>query len=50
MDKGRYPTQAVRRPGVWAVSVALPAGRHEYAFIVDRTRWIADLSGDEELR
>lgn len=29
-------------PGVWAVAVALPPGRHEYAFIVDGTRWIAD--------
>lgn len=29
-------------PGVWAVAVALPAGRHEYAFIVDGKRWIAD--------
>ena len=29
-------------PGVWAVSVAVPAGRHEYAFIIDGKRWIAD--------
>lgn len=29
-------------PGVWAVSVALPSGRHEYAFIVNGSRWIAD--------
>ena len=29
-------------PGVWAVSVALTPGRHEYAFIVNGSRWVAD--------
>lgn len=29
-------------PGVWSVSVPLTPGRHEYAFIVDGTRWVAD--------
>jgi 1,4-alpha-glucan branching enzyme len=29
-------------PGVWAVSVPLAPGRHEYAFIVNGTRWVAD--------
>lgn len=29
-------------PGVWATSVALTPGRHEYAFIVDGTRWVVD--------
>lgn len=29
-------------PGVWAVSVALPAGMHEYAFVVDGERWSSD--------
>ncbi len=29
-------------PGVWTASVPLPAGRHEYAFIINGTRWIAD--------
>jgi len=28
--------------GVWAVSVPLAAGRHEYAFFVDGKRWEAD--------
>lgn len=28
--------------GVWTVSLPLPAGKHEYAFIVDSTRWTAD--------
>lgn len=29
-------------PGVWTASVALPAGRHEYAFIINGSRWVAD--------
>lgn len=29
-------------PGVWSASVALPPGRHEYAFIINGSRWIAD--------
>jgi len=29
-------------PGVWAVSVPLEPGKHEYAFIVNGTRWVAD--------
>ena len=28
--------------GVWTASVPLPAGRHEYAFIVDGQRWVSD--------
>lgn len=29
-------------PGVWAVSVTLSPGRHEYAFIINGSRWVAD--------
>ena len=29
-------------PGVWAVSLQLSPGRHEYAFIINGTRWAAD--------
>lgn len=29
-------------PGVWAVSLPLRSGRHEYAFVVDGGRWAAD--------
>ena len=29
-------------PGVWTASIPLSAGRHEYAFIVNGSRWIAD--------
>jgi hypothetical protein len=33
---------AVNEAGVWTASVAMPAGAHEYAFVVDRQRWVAD--------
>jgi len=29
-------------PGVWAASVPLSPGRHEYAFIINGSRWVAD--------
>jgi 1,4-alpha-glucan branching enzyme len=28
--------------GLWTASVALPPGRHEYAFIVNGSQWMAD--------
>ncbi len=40
--KGSTQLKPSGAPGVWAVSVPLTAGRHEYAFIVDGTRWVAD--------
>ena len=30
------------KPGVWSAQVALAPGRHEYAFVVDGKRWVAD--------
>jgi hypothetical protein len=30
--------------GVWTATVALPPGSHEYAFVVDGGRWVADPS------
>jgi hypothetical protein len=30
--------------GRWVVEVVLPAGRHEYAFLVDGERWVTDPS------
>ena len=39
---GATPLTPTARDGVWTVDVALPAGRHEYAFVVDGTRWVAD--------
>ena len=45
--KGATTLAAPRGDGTWVVSLALPAGRHEYAFIVDENdgrgqRWVAD--------
>jgi hypothetical protein len=28
--------------GAWSVSITLPPGRHEYAFVVDGERWMSD--------
>jgi 1,4-alpha-glucan branching enzyme len=28
--------------GVWSASVPLTPGRHEYAFVIDGTHWVAD--------
>jgi hypothetical protein len=41
----RLVRAAAGRPGdpaVWTVTVALPPGRHEYAFVVDGRRWVTD--------
>lgn len=40
--KGATALQPSGAPGVWAVSVALTPGRHEYAFIINGSRWVAD--------
>lgn len=29
-------------PGVWTIAVPLPQGVHDYAFVVDGQRWVAD--------
>ena len=34
------------KPGVWSTQVALAPGRHEYAFVVDGKRWVADPTAD----
>ncbi len=34
------------KAGVWRTQVALRAGRHEYAFVVDGKRWVADPAAD----
>lgn len=36
------PLAPAGTPGVWSVTIPLPAGRHEYAFVVDGTRWTTD--------
>jgi Glycogen recognition site of AMP-activated protein kinase len=40
--KGATKLELSGAPGVWVASVPLSAGRHEYAFIVNGTRWVAD--------
>ena len=40
--KGATPLTPAGRRGTWIVSIPLTLGRHEYAFIVDGQRWVAD--------
>ncbi len=40
--KGVTKLERTAAPGVWSASVALPSGRHEYAFIINGSRWVAD--------
>jgi hypothetical protein len=40
--KGANLLQRSAAPGVWSVSVPLSPGRHEYAFIINGSRWVAD--------
>jgi hypothetical protein len=28
--------------GIWTTTIALPSGQHQYAFVIDGQRWIAD--------
>ena len=39
---GATPLATAGTEGVWTVSVPLPPGRHEYAFLVDGARWTTD--------
>jgi 1,4-alpha-glucan branching enzyme len=38
------PQYELRRaaPGVWTITIPLPPGVHDYAFVVDGQRWIPD--------
>ena len=40
--RGATQLRRAGAPGVWAVSVPLSPGRHEYAFIINGSRWVAD--------
>jgi hypothetical protein len=40
--RGITELQRTGAPGVWEVSVPLSPGRHEYAFIINGSRWVAD--------
>lgn len=41
-EKDATLLSAMTADGVWTISLRLPPGRHEYAFIVDGKRWIID--------
>ena len=36
------PLRRAGTDGLWTATVSLPAGAHQYAFIVNGTRWVAD--------
>jgi len=40
--KGATALEQTGREGVWAASVVVLPGRHEYAFVVDGNRWVVD--------
>ena len=39
---GLLPLTDQDHDGVWRAAVVLPAGQHEYMFVVDGERWVAD--------
>lgn len=41
-DAAATPLAAVAPGGLWTVAIPLRPGRHEYAFVVDGARWVAD--------
>lgn len=43
-DPRATPLVRVGDDGVWTVTVALPAGQHQYGFVVDGGRWVTDPS------
>ena len=41
-EKDATPMRPTGDGATWTVSLAVPAGRHEYAFVIDGERWVAD--------
>jgi hypothetical protein len=41
-DPNAAPLIPAGTDGVWATTLALPVGQHQYAFVVDGERWVAD--------
>ncbi len=41
-DPNATPLVRVGEEGTWTVTVALTAGQHQYAFVVDGQRWVPD--------
>jgi hypothetical protein len=37
-----HATPLVRTDGLWTATITLPAGHHQYAFVVDGERWVPD--------
>lgn len=48
-DAEATPLVASADRGVWTVEVPLPAGRHEYAFVVDGREWRPDPAAPESV-
>jgi hypothetical protein len=41
-DPSAAPLARADTEGTWTVTVALPVGQHQYAFVVDGRRWVPD--------
>lgn len=41
-DAGATPLVRTGAAGVWTATLTLPAGQHQYAFVVDGARWMPD--------
>ena len=41
-DRVAAPLVPAGTSGVWTTTLALPVGQHQYAFVVDGARWVAD--------
>jgi hypothetical protein len=41
-QRGALPLRDEDHDGIWHGAVVLPAGQHEYMFVVDGERWVAD--------
>jgi hypothetical protein len=41
-EPGTTPLVRVSEEGVWTVTLGLPVGQHQYAFVVDGQRWVVD--------
>jgi len=41
-DAAATPLVRTGTQGVWSATLTLPAGQHQYAFVVDGARWVAD--------
>ena len=41
-DQNASPLARVGAGGVWTITLALPQGHHQYAFVVDGAQWVPD--------